>query len=178
MIPRGTLVIRGSKIIAVGGAELAATYTAGKVIDAGGDIVMPGMVNTHSHAPMTIFRGLADDVPDRLERFIFPLKRTVVDPENVYSGTLLAAVEMVQGGVTTFADMYYFEDQVARAAVEVGMRAIAGETVIKYPPPTRRSLTAGSSTLSNSSKSTKGTSSSPPRWPSTRLTPLRRSNSR
>ncbi len=135
VIPRGTLVIRGSKIIAVGGAELAATYTAGKVIDAGGDIVMPGMVNTHSHAPMTIFRGLADDVPDRLERFIFPLERTVVDPENVYSGTLLAAVEMVQGGVTTFTDMYYFEDQVARAAVEVGMRAIAGETVIKYPAP-------------------------------------------
>ena len=135
VIPGGTLVIRGSEIIAVGGPELADTYTAGKVIDAGGDIVMPGMVNTHTHAPMTIFRGLADEVPDRLQRFIFPLERTVVDPENVYRGTLLAAVEMVQGGVTTFADMYYFEDQVARAARDVGMRAIAGETVIKYPAP-------------------------------------------
>lgn len=135
VIPEGTLVIRGSEIVALGGPELAAQYSAAKVIDAGGDIVMPGMVNTHTHAPMTIFRGLADEVPDRLQRFIFPLERTVVDPENVYRGTLLAAVEMVQGGVTTFADMYYFEDQVARAASEVGMRAIAGETVIKYPAP-------------------------------------------
>ena len=135
VIPGGTLVIRDSEIIAVGGPELADRFTAGKVIDAGGDLVMPGMVNTHTHAPMTIFRGLADEVPDRLQRFIFPLERTVVDPENVYRGTLLAAVEMVQGGVTTFADMYYFEDHVARAARDVGMRAIAGETVIKYPAP-------------------------------------------
>ncbi len=135
VVPGGTLVIRGSEIIAVGGPELADSYTASKVIDAGGDIVMPGMVNTHTHAAMTIFRGLADEVPDRLQRFIFPLERTLVDAVNVYRGTLLAAVEMVQGGVTTFADMYYFEDQVARAAIEVGMRAIAGETVIKYPAP-------------------------------------------
>ena len=135
VLPGGTLVIRGSEIIAVGGAELADSYTASKVIDAGGDIVMPGMVNTHTHAPMIIFRGLADEVPDRLQRFIFPLERTLVDAVTVYRGTLLAAVEMVQGGVTTFADMYYFEDQVARAASEVGMRAIAGETVIKYPAP-------------------------------------------
>ncbi len=135
VVPGGTLVIRGSEIIAVGGPELADSYTASKVIDAGGDIVMPGMVNTHTHAPMIIFRGLADEVPDRLQRFIFPLERTLVDAVNVYRGTLLAAVEMVQGGVTTFADMYYFEDQVARAASEVGMRAIAGETVIKYPAP-------------------------------------------
>jgi len=135
VIVGGTLVIHRSEIIAVGGPELTESYAAGKVIDAGGDIVMPGMVNTHTHAPMTLFRGLADEVPDRLERFIFPLERTVVDSENVYRGTLLAAVEMVQGGVTTFADMYYFEDQVARAAAEVGMRAIAGETVIQYPAP-------------------------------------------
>ena len=135
VVPGGTLVIRGSKIIAVGGPELADSYTASKVIDAGGDIVMPGMVNTHTHAPMIIFRGLADEVPDRLQRFIFPLERTLVDAVTVYRGALLAAVEMVQGGVTIFADMYYFEDQVARAASEVGMRAIAGETVIKYPAP-------------------------------------------
>jgi cytosine/adenosine deaminase-related metal-dependent hydrolase len=135
VIPRGTLIIKGNKILAVGGPELADTHSALKVIDADGDIVMPGMVNTHTHAPMTIFRGLADEVPDRLQRFIFPLERTVVDPDSVYRGTLLAAVEMVQGGVTTFADMYYFEDQVARAAKRVGMRAVAGETVIKFPAP-------------------------------------------
>jgi cytosine/adenosine deaminase-related metal-dependent hydrolase len=135
VIASGTLVIRGSEILAVGGPELTESYTAGKVIEAGGDIVMPGMVNTHTHAPMTLFRGLADEVPDRLERFIFPLERTVVLPENVYRGTLLAAVEMVQGGVTTFADMYYFEDQVALAALQVGMRAVTGETVIQYPAP-------------------------------------------
>jgi cytosine/adenosine deaminase-related metal-dependent hydrolase len=138
VVAGGTLVIRGSQIVAVGGPDLAKSYAADKVIDAGGDIVMPGMVNTHTHAPMTLFRGLADEVPDRLERFIFPLEGTVVDSENVYRGTLLAAVEMVQGGVTTFADMYYFEDQVALAAAEVGMRAVAGETVIQYPAPDAR----------------------------------------
>lgn len=135
VIEDGTVVISGSEIAAVGGPELAELYRADETIDAGGDIVMPGMINTHTHASMTIFRGLGDDVPNRLQRFIFPLEALVVDAENVYKGALLGAVEMVASGATTFVDMYYFEDAVARAAKAVGMRGILGETVIGFPAP-------------------------------------------
>jgi 5-methylthioadenosine/S-adenosylhomocysteine deaminase len=112
----GAVVIRDSRIVAVGPASIAAKFTAAKTIDARGAIVIPGMINTHTHASMTVFRGLGDDVPDRLKRFIFPLEHALVDREVVYWGALHGFVEMVGGGVTTFADMYYFEDEVARAA--------------------------------------------------------------
>jgi len=135
VIEGGAIAIRGTRIVAVGGAELAQRFEAAETIDAGGDIVMPGMINTHTHASMTIFRGLADDVPDRLQRFIFPLEALVVNADNVYKGALLGAVEMLLGGATTFVDMYYFEDAVARAASDVGMRAVLGETVIGFPAP-------------------------------------------
>jgi cytosine/adenosine deaminase-related metal-dependent hydrolase len=135
VIEGGALAIRGARISAVGGAELAQRVQAAETIDVGGDIVMPGMINTHTHAAMTIFRGLADDVPDRLQRFIFPLEALVVNADNVHKGTLLGAVEMLLGGATTFADMYYFEDAVARAVKRVGMRAVLGETVIGIPAP-------------------------------------------
>lgn len=135
VIENGSVAITGSKIAAVGGPEVAARYAARETLDAGGDIVMPGMINTHTHASMTIFRGLGDDVPDRLRRFIFPLEAMVVDAENVYQGALLGAVEMALSGATTFVDMYYFEDAVARAAKAVGMRAILGETIIGFPAP-------------------------------------------
>jgi cytosine/adenosine deaminase-related metal-dependent hydrolase len=135
VIEGGVLAIEGPRIVAVGGAEIAGQYTAAETIDAGGDIVMPGMVNTHTHASMTIFRGLGDDVPDRLQRFIFPLEAMVVNADNVEKGALLGAVEMVLGGATTFVDMYYFEDAVARAAKAVGVRAVLGETIIGFPAP-------------------------------------------
>jgi len=135
VIEGGTVAIEGNRIVAVGGPEIAAQFEAGETIDAAGDIVMPGMINTHTHASMTIFRGLADDVPDRLRRYIFPLEAMVVDADNVHKGALLGAVEMVLGGATTFVDMYYFEDQVARAAKAVGVRAVLGETVIGFPAP-------------------------------------------
>ncbi|MCY3965372.1 MAG: amidohydrolase [Acidobacteria bacterium] len=135
VIEGGAIAIAGSRIAAVGGAEVATRYAAKETIDAGGDIVMPGMVNTHTHASMTMFRGLGDDIPDRLRRFIFPLEAMVVDADNVYKGALLGAVEMVLSGATTFVDMYYFEDAVARAAKAVGMRAVVGETVIGFPAP-------------------------------------------
>ena len=135
VIDRGTVAIHGSHIVAVGGAEIAEQFIAAETIDAGGDIVMPGMVNTHTHASMTIFRGLGDDVPNRLKRFIFPLEAMVVNADNVYKGALLGAVEMVLSGATTFVDMYYFEDEVARAAKAVGVRAVLGETIIGFPAP-------------------------------------------
>jgi 5-methylthioadenosine/S-adenosylhomocysteine deaminase len=131
----GAVVIKGGQILAVGPSAVAARYRAARVIDAAGDIAMPGMINTHMHASMTVFRGLGDDVPDRLQRFIFPLERKLVDREMVYWGALYGMVEMIQGGVTTMADMYYFEDEVARGAQQIGMRGILGETVINAPAP-------------------------------------------
>ena len=133
--PNGAVIIKDARIVAVGPASLAAQFTAPKIIDAGGDIVMPGMVNTHTHAAMTVFRGLGDDVPDRLRRFIFPLEKALMNRELVYWGGLHGIVEMVEGGVTTMADMYYFEAELARAAKQVGMRGVLGQTVINFPAP-------------------------------------------
>ncbi len=131
----GAVIIKGGRIIAVGPATITTGYLATKTIDAAGDIVLPGMVNTHTHASMTAFRGLGDDVPDRLQRFIFPLEHKLVDREIVYWGALHGMVEMIQGGVTTMADMYYFEDEVARGARKIGMRGVLGETVLNAPAP-------------------------------------------
>jgi cytosine/adenosine deaminase-related metal-dependent hydrolase len=131
----GAVVIKGGQIMAVGPSSIRANYTAPKTIDAAGDIVMPGMINTHTHVSMTVFRGLGDDVPDRLQRFIFPLEHKLVDREIVYWGALYGMIEMIQGGVTSIADMYYFEDEVARSAQKIGMRGILGETVINISAP-------------------------------------------
>lgn len=131
----GAVIIRDGHILAVGPSAIAAGYKAAKTINAAGDIVLPGMINTHTHASMSVFRGLGDDVPDRLTRFIFPLEHQVVDREIVYWGGLYGMIEMVQGGVTTIADMYYYEDEVARAAKKIGLRGILGETVLNAPAP-------------------------------------------
>jgi 5-methylthioadenosine/S-adenosylhomocysteine deaminase len=131
----GAVVVKDGRIVAVGPAAGAVRYVAAKTIDAGGDIVMPGMVNAHTHVSMTVFRGLGDDVPDRLTRFIFPLEHKWVDRDVVYWGALHGMVEMVQGGVTTMADMYYFEDEVGRAMRNIGMRGILGETILNAAAP-------------------------------------------
>ncbi len=129
----GTIVVKDNKIIAVGDATLADEYQAAKILDADGDIVMPGLINTHTHVSMTVFRSLADDVPDRLHRYIFPLEAKLVSRDMVRIGANLGNVEMVKGGVTTYADMYYFEDEVAKTVDAIGMRAVLGQTVIKFP---------------------------------------------
>lgn len=129
----GTVVVKGNKIIAVGDDSLATQYRADKVLDVDGDIVMPGLINTHTHVSMTVFRSLGDDVPDRLHRYIFPLESKLVSRDMVRIGANLGNVEMIKGGVTTYADMYYFEDEVAKTVDKIGMRAILGETVIKFP---------------------------------------------
>ena len=98
---------------------------------------MPGLINTHGHAPMVLFRGLGSDLNlmDWLQQYIFPAEAKVVTPAFVRTGTQLAALEMIRSGTTTFADMYYFEEEVARAASEAGLRGVLGETILKFPVP-------------------------------------------
>jgi len=135
IIEDGVVVIDNDKILEVGDKSLLNKYYAENVINADGGIIMPGMVNTHTHISMVVFRSLADDVPDRLNRYIFPLEKQIVTAELVYVGALHGAVEMAKSGITTFCDMYYFEDEVARAVDKIGLRAILGETVVKFPAP-------------------------------------------
>ncbi|MGE0710481.1 MAG: amidohydrolase family protein [Planctomycetota bacterium] len=132
----GSVVIRGPEIVAVLPVG-EAPPRARRVIDATGHLVIPGLVNTHGHAAMVLFRGIADDMAlmEWLNDFIFPAEARTVDEDFVYWGTLLAAVEMVRSGTTTYSDMYYFEDAVARATAEVGMRGVLGQTVIGFKAP-------------------------------------------
>jgi len=136
VIPVGAIAIAGTRIVAVGTAdEILTAYTAPDRIDTRGHILLPGLINAHTHAPMVLFRGMADDLSlmDWLERYIFPAEALTVSPDLVRIGTRLAALEMIQSGTTTFADMYYFEDDVAREVQAVGLRAVLGQTVIGFP---------------------------------------------
>ena len=133
VIENGAVAIKGNRIVAVGYEKTLSKYKGKKTIDAAGDIVMPGFINTHTHVSMVPFRSLADDVPDRLSRYIFPLENKLVSRDLVYKGAVYGILEMVSTGTTTFADMYYFEDEVAKAAELIGVRGVLGETVIKNP---------------------------------------------
>ncbi len=144
LIKNGAVAVKGEKIIAAGEADGFVSWKASKTIDAGGGIIMPGLINTHTHASMTIFRGLADDLPlmTWLNDHIFPAESTL-NPEKVYAGALLACAEMILSGTTCFCDMYLFEDHVARAAKEAGMRAVVGEVLFDFPSPNYGSLENG-----------------------------------
>jgi len=136
VVAPGAVAIAGTDIVEVDSpAAIAAKYTAAETIDARSEIVLPGLVNTHTHAPMVMYRGLADDLAlmDWLQKYIFPAEAKTVSPELVRVGTRLAAVEMIESGTTTFADMYYFEEEIARATVEAGLRGVLGETIIQFP---------------------------------------------
>ncbi|OAA93249.1 amidohydrolase [Clostridium coskatii] len=135
VIENGVVVINGNIIEDIGKSELLKKYAGEKVIDGNNGILMPGMVNTHTHASMLPFRSLGDDLADRLKKYIFPLESRFVDRKFVYEGARAGIAEMLLGGVTTFADMYYFEDEVARAAKKMGIRAVLGETVLNFPSP-------------------------------------------
>ena len=138
VVPHGAVAIRDGRIEAVGPAEdLSARYSDAQAIDATGKIVLPGLINAHTHAPMVLFRGLADDLElmDWLENTLFPAEKAHVDEEFVRWGTRLACLEMLSGGVTTFVDMYYYEDAIAEEAEACGMRAVVGETLIDFPAP-------------------------------------------
>jgi len=136
VIPDGAVAIDGGVIMAVGPAdEVARQFSAKERIDVRGQVVLPGLINTHTHAPMVLFRGLADDftLEEWLTKYIFPAEARTVSPEFVRIGTQLAALEMIESGTTTFADMYYFEDDIAEATKKSGLRAVLGQSVIKFP---------------------------------------------
>src|SRR5882724_8429070 len=138
----GAVAIKGDVIVAVGPqSEVEAKYLAAQTIDAKGKLVLPGFINGHTHVPMTLFRGLHDDVTlnDWLYKYIFPAEAKNVNEEFVRWGTRLAAAEQIRGGVTTFADMYYFEDAVAEETKAAGMRGVLGETLIDFPAPDNKS---------------------------------------
>jgi 5-methylthioadenosine/S-adenosylhomocysteine deaminase len=142
IIEDGAVAVKGDEIVAVGPrAELESKYTPGERINAQGKLVLPGFINGHTHVPMTLFRGLRDDVTlhDWLYKYIFPAEAKNVNEEFVRWGTRLAAAEQIRGGITTFADMYYFEDAVAEETKAAGMRGVLGETFIDFPAPDNKS---------------------------------------
>jgi len=134
----GAIAVRADTIVAIGARhELEGEYTSSETIDVTGKLILPGFINGHTHVPMTLFRGLHDDVTlaDWLYKYIFPAEAKNVNEEFVRWGTRLAAAEQIRGGVTTFADMYYFEDAVAEETKAAGMRGVLGETLIDFPAP-------------------------------------------
>jgi 5-methylthioadenosine/S-adenosylhomocysteine deaminase len=136
VIEDGAVAVRGSRIVGVASrAEIAKRFKAKSRIDEPKAILIPGLINTHTHAPMVLLRGIADDLrlQDWLEKFIFPAEAKNVSPDFVRWGTRLACAEMMLSGTTTYADMYYFEDVIAEATKECGMRGILGQTVIGFP---------------------------------------------
>ena len=135
----GWIAIAGDRIVALGDGPAP----AGRHHDMGGDLVMPGMVNPHCHMPMTLFRGLGEDVDDRLFRYILPLERTLITAEVVEAGAALAALEMIRGGVTTVADMYYFEDRIGAVLDRSGLRGVVGQTLADFDAPDHASMDEG-----------------------------------
>jgi 5-methylthioadenosine/S-adenosylhomocysteine deaminase len=146
VIENGAVAVRGERIVAVGpAADIARDWTAKQRLDNGDAIVTPGLVNTHTHAPMSLLRGIADDLrlQEWLEKFIFPAEARNVTPEFVRTGTLLACAEMLLSGTTTYTDMYYFEEVIAEATKQCGMRAVLGQTIIRFPVPDAKNAAEG-----------------------------------
>jgi 5-methylthioadenosine/S-adenosylhomocysteine deaminase len=138
IIENGAIAVTGDHIVAIGArAQIDKDYQAKQRVDRPDAILAPGLINTHTHAAMSLFRGVADDMKlqDWLEKFIFPAEARNVDREFVRWGTRLAAIEMALSGTTTYTDMYYFEETVAEATKEVGLRGVLGQTVIGFPAP-------------------------------------------
>ncbi len=138
VIEHGAVAVRGERIVAVGSkADLEKRYTPAQRLDRGAAILAPGLIDTHTHAPMSLFRGIADDMrlQEWLEKFIFPAEAKNVTADFVHWGTLLACLEMSLSGTTTYTDMYYFEEVIAEATKQAGLRAVLGQTVIGFPVP-------------------------------------------
>jgi 5-methylthioadenosine/S-adenosylhomocysteine deaminase len=137
VIPDGAVAVAGAEIVAIGpAAEVEAEVQVGEVVRCDGQVIIPGLVNAHTHVPMSLLRGLNDDL--RLDvwlGYLMPLEREFVTPDFVRLGTELACAEMIRSGVTTFADMYYFEDAIAETTAAIGMRALLGQTVLVFPSP-------------------------------------------
>jgi 5-methylthioadenosine/S-adenosylhomocysteine deaminase len=136
LIEDGAIAVSAGRIAAVGTLkEVTAQFTARETIDASGKVIIPGLINGHTHVPMTLFRGLADDLDlnEWLTKYIFPAEAKNVTEEFVRVGTRLGLAEMIRGGTTTYCDMYYFEDAIADETAKAGVRGLLGETVIDFP---------------------------------------------
>jgi 5-methylthioadenosine/S-adenosylhomocysteine deaminase len=136
--PSGALAVGGGKILAVGDeSEVRKAYQANELVDCCGKVLMPGLVNAHTHVPMTLMRGLADDLrlDVWLQGYMWPVEREFVSPDFVCLGTRIACAEQIRSGITCFADMYFFEEQVAKTTAEAGLRAVCAQTVLKFPSP-------------------------------------------
>ncbi|MFL5187691.1 MAG: amidohydrolase family protein, partial [Microvirga sp.] len=142
VIDGGWIHVEGSTIRALGSGEPPQVEGA-EIIDVDGDVVMPGMVNPHAHLAMTLFRGLGEDVDDRLFRYVLPMERKFVTPEMVRVGTLLGALESIEAGVTTIADMYYYETEVGRVLDQAGLRGVVGQTLATFDPPDHKTINEG-----------------------------------
>jgi 5-methylthioadenosine/S-adenosylhomocysteine deaminase len=142
----GAVAVDGRDIVAVGPSpQIVSAYRAADTIDADGDVVMPGLINTHTHAPMVLYRGLADDLAlmDWLQNYIFPAEAKTVNAAFVRAGTRLAALEMIRSGTTAYVDMYYFEEEIGRATKAAGLRGILGQTIIQFPVPDAKTPAEG-----------------------------------
>ncbi|HSG43271.1 MAG TPA: amidohydrolase family protein [Anaerolineales bacterium] len=138
----GALAVTGDNIVAVGPEdEIKKEYTAQEIMDCKGKILMPGLVNAHTHVPMTLLRGIADDLrlDVWLQGYMWPVEREFASREFVHLGTSIACAELIRSGVTTFNDMYFYEDEVAKATESAGMRAVCGQSILKFPTPDAKS---------------------------------------
>lgn len=134
----GAVAVKADSILEAGPeSQIKNKYSGTETIDCGGKVLMPGLINAHTHVPMTLLRGLADDL--RLDvwllGYMMPVEREFVSPDFVRLGTQIACLELIRSGVTCFADMYYFEEHVAQATAEIGLRAVCSQTVLKFPAP-------------------------------------------
>jgi len=159
VIENGAVAIKAERIVAVGTAsEISGRYVSARVMNAAGKVVMPGLINTHTHVPMVLFRGIADDLVlmEWLQKYIFPSEAKNVDEQFVRWGTRLGCLEMILGGTTTYVDMYYYEDAIAEETTRAGMRAVLGETLIDFPAPDNKTWDAGKSYMEKFAAKWKG----------------------
>ena len=133
----GIVVVDNDKIIAIGKKEIFKKYKSEKIIDTGNSIIMPGLINTHTHAAKVYFRGIADDLPLSiwLEKYIWPAEAKYVNKDFIKQASRLACLEMIKSGVTCFNDMYFFEEEIASVANKIGMRVLLGEVILDFPTP-------------------------------------------
>ncbi len=136
VIEDGAVAVKSGRIVAVGQtADIERSYAAREIVNAIGKVIIPGLINGHTHVPMTLFRGLADDLDlqEWLTKYIFPAEAKNVTEDFVRVGTRLGLAEMIRSGTTTYCDMYYFEDAIADETAKAGVRGVLGETVIDFP---------------------------------------------
>src|SRR5215203_5192483 len=143
VIEDGGIAVSNGRIVAIGPrAEIESRYTSRQKINATGKVITPGLINGHTHVPMVLFRGLADDLDlqEWLTKYIFPAEAKNVTEEFVRVGARLGLAEMIRGGTTTYCDMYYFEDAIADETAKVGVRGVLGETIIDFPAPDNKTF--------------------------------------